>query len=548
VNKALLRLVFLPVALVLLQPPVHAAPTPELSQCIAIRGNGGRVVSTFAALARFSDHYGVVDGMIGSSSGSIAAFLYESMTLNPYVRDCANGPCPPDVLGRRMGLMLKSLLGYSEFLLATQSGERVQTLFREGPSPGALLSAFTDPNLRGLIRWCSVFPSPRVLFYPKQHFARIKDAATALDISPDDGALFLIRNGLIDTREVVEVIGRAADFYAGRGSSPEAHWRAFFDQCTPEKPGHTWEKIGARPHRSNEGVSACKEAFQGLLAAHRAAYFKHLRGEKKRISRPWGKVRRGVYDNKPRFARRLDDKVGDHLPTLIGSSAFVGDPTFRSFRTTKRAYDLFETRAVPALHWLDEFRIGYFGDAGLAQRIVDNPSGFADMKSKRAIHLGDEAWSTALFASITEPGIGPAQIYDADTKVLTAGGWVDNHATLALRNLGCEQVVYIHRRGPDSAYAQTVARGAGFDDRHLEDFFDLENPASAYAVSLANADAIWCTDWSSHALGMSHVDDLANDGFTAPLWVKTPSSSFLQGKNAYPKASTRHRVAGCYSE
>ena len=91
---------------------VHASSTPKL--CAAVRGNGESILTHFASLSRIVEHYGVVDGMAGGSSGSITTFTYESMLKHPAVHRCGASRCDADSEAARVALALKSVQGYAD--------------------------------------------------------------------------------------------------------------------------------------------------------------------------------------------------------------------------------------------------------------------------------------------------------------------------------------------------------------------------------------------------------------------------------------------------
>src|SRR4051812_44904114 len=87
-----------------------SAPT-ALKLCAGIRGNGQAMLTHFASLARIVEHYGVVDGLAGSSSTSITMFLYTNMHRNSEVWSCGERPCSYRESTARLALLLKSLQG-----------------------------------------------------------------------------------------------------------------------------------------------------------------------------------------------------------------------------------------------------------------------------------------------------------------------------------------------------------------------------------------------------------------------------------------------------
>jgi hypothetical protein len=167
------------------QPVARAeagADNPEF--CLAVRGNGYKVPVTLAAMARLSEEFGVADVVLGTSSGSIAAFLYENILLNPAIHDCGAESCSNAELGRRLSLALKSMLGFADFLRTTRGGRTVDRIADElqaGERPGFtdVMAALRDPRLSQLLNGRAILPSAAVFnpFNWPKHFQRLQGSA-----------------------------------------------------------------------------------------------------------------------------------------------------------------------------------------------------------------------------------------------------------------------------------------------------------------------------------------------------------------------------------
>jgi len=79
-----------------------------LELCVGVRGNGPRITSHFAAMARIIEHYGLVDAVAGGSSGSITSFLLESVQANPAIYDCDGTRCDEHETVARAALLCKT--------------------------------------------------------------------------------------------------------------------------------------------------------------------------------------------------------------------------------------------------------------------------------------------------------------------------------------------------------------------------------------------------------------------------------------------------------
>jgi hypothetical protein len=156
--------------------------------------------------------------------------------------------------------------------------------------------------------------------------------------------------------------------------------------------------------------------------------------------------------------------------------------------------------------------------------------------------LGSGPWRTALSMSPAEPGLASA--LPIAPGLVSAGGWPDLHPVQALRNIGCERVVYVTRRGEDSAFGRGVAKLLGATPRDDAALYDLDDPKSGFSVALSQADGVWCTDWD-HVEG---AEALGHDGYTAPLLLSgdalvTDSDAAHPYENARPAAGSGLR--GC---
>ena len=54
---------------------------------MALKGNGVRITSHFPSLARYVEYAGAPDGLAGGSSGAVSSFFYESISMNPMLKD-----------------------------------------------------------------------------------------------------------------------------------------------------------------------------------------------------------------------------------------------------------------------------------------------------------------------------------------------------------------------------------------------------------------------------------------------------------------------------
>ena len=181
---------------------------------------------------------------------------------------------------------------------------------------------------------------------------------------------------------------------------------------------------------------------------------------------------------------------------------------------------------------------GYWGQAADLTKVAANAEGYTDEKTARFRNLGQATWRTALSMSPAEPGLSRAVAIDATQ--LSAGGWSDLHPVLVLRNLGCENVIYLTRRGGESGFAQGVAALLEMDATTGTALYDL-SAQSSFRTSLEEADGVWCTDWNSFS--GTQIQEISLDGYTAPFETSDPA--FTDAENAYENTTAQSIFPGC---
>jgi hypothetical protein len=203
----------------------------------------------------------------------------------------------------------------------------------------------------------------------------------------------------------------------------------------------------------------------------------------------------------------------------------------------------------------ESFRIGYWGRASDLIKVRSDVKEYAKkgyFKQRKFLPLWTNSWHDVMMHSASEPGLSSGLVYKDD--ILTLGGWVDGHSTMVLRNLGCEQVVYITRRpadpkSVDSNFCKGVASKLGmpradhrafFDfalDHQKDDAADPKAPFSMFERSVLEASAVWCTDWDKQGLDL---DKQTHDGHTATLVVNPSGEDFFlkpqAGRGTYLRA------------
>jgi hypothetical protein len=494
--------------------------------CAAVRGNGPKIPAHFGALARAHEHYGLLWGMSGGSSGSITTFLVESMYLNPQLDDCGGKKCTSEESAARAALMLKSFQGYLSVLADTEEGQafsagavlaqqlkqkNVEALLASDPQAGlaALQEVLGSKDLAALI-------NPEVLELLKSSpdpVAHAQDLVAALQMGlafQVDSEKVFLRPGLIDFAALARKLGRVGSFYAGYGPHDAAGTERFFAACATPGRGKEWKDVAKLP----AGDTTCGETFAKLLGSYRTK----------------------LIADEASFPSRVDDEVGAFLPVLVSTSLLDGE-TAGMWREALGSY-----QSGAPIAWtpsFDDVKIGYFGlDADL-DRVLDNRRDYSDLKTSKATAIRGATWAVALATSPAEPGL--ARGIELEDGRVSIGGWPDLYPVQALKNLGCDEVLYVTREGGMiGSFADQVASNLGMVEAERQSLFSLDDDSS-FTEALVEADAVWCTDWDLPAT--SDVQGVMSNAWNAPLDSSDPF--FTKGKNAYPGADADLGKPGC---
>jgi hypothetical protein len=489
--------------------------------CIAYRGNGPRIPAHFGATARVLESYGLASGVAGGSSGSVSAFLLESVQMNPHVR-CSG--CSGNAQALRASLMFKSmsemltLLGERDDVVAARTlaslGSEIQSanvpgLLSTDPSRGvsALRTILEDPDLRALVN-PEVLELLRTSPRPEFHARDIVAAAQAgLRFEAADPTVF-VRPGLLSFATLADRVGFMADFYAGLGPVNHDAFESFARDCSEGTTGRTWEEISGNRVRSRQ---SCSERFRALVTG----YASSARGRS--------------------FEHRVDQRIGAYLPALATTAVLEG-PAADAWRRARADY--VAARPVSWSVSFEDVGIGYFGrprDLGYA---IGNPLRFRDDKTRRARALGQATWREVLTTSPAEPGLSRGvELPDGRVSV---GGWSDLQPTLVLRSMGCSRIAYITRRGGAGGFETGMARLLGASQADMNRLYSLTDRASSYYNSLDQTDAVVCADWD--APPMSDAPAITRAGWEAPIETSDP---LFTGPGSPSTVVRRTGLAGC---
>lgn len=563
--------------------------------CMAIRGNGEIEPSHWGAVANVIEKLGLPQKQAGGSSATITMLLIDAIATNKLVKDSP---------AQRAALLVKSLQGFLNNLTETAQWkdfltlykrvnelkdtawtEEMKQLFTEASSVDTLRAkALIQENLQllernyatgvklGLISPTSYAP----LFSAIERLEKggLSDVEFAHDLADakfysgelvkavsvfgsfnaqTDSNLFF-RPGIVDFDLLADQFGRLADFYSmqNASSAEEVLWQQFFESCTADAVGKTWSQLLA-------AKSSCGDDFSQLIKTH------------------FNSASAGNF--------ALQD-VGVTIPSFP-STAVLADGAHHD---AVRAREFYKERRDPnfgnafTLRFPDQLHFGYWGREDLLARI-DRRLDRRDEKSHRFMNLGQTKWRTALGLSPAEPGLSPFKDFLSHGISLTsAGGWSDLHPVLLLKASGCENVVYITRRGGESLFGQGVAKrllGGDYGrdwslintsspeakkanakinnngDRAADmttlwsKLYNLANPESSMKRALKNADAVLCTSWDNFEINQG-VEGMIADSYTSPFYV-SPTGG-LRGEHLSPLLNPSEMspdggyptFAGCY--
>lgn len=477
------------------------------SLCVGVRGNGARIFAHFGAMARIHEEYGLIQGVAGGSSGSITSFLTESLYANPHAFRCGQRACAPDESALRIALLFKSLQGYLGVLSQTDEAlalgqlapligrlkeSGVDALLADGQTEAArdaLMTLLGSEDLRALI-------NPELLALlaqspdPDYHVKDLWGALSSFGSFSTDSDLIFVRPGLISFEALAARLGRMGSFYAAYGPADADAWEDFLSSCAPDSRGRAWAEIAALD--PGDGVT-CGQRFGALLTTWRDAL---------------------LLDEASHHSR-IDDPIGEVLPALISTSVLTGDAADR-FHEARASYLQGQPAALDPD--FNDVRFGYWGQDSDLARVEANKNAYKDLKTLKFLSLGEATWRTALSLSPAEPGLTRA--LEIDDQRVSAGGWSDLAPTLALKNMGCEEVILVTRQGQvQGGFGPSVAALLGMDPAQDAALYDLDGD-SAVRQSLSEADGVWCTNWDGFR--DTQLQEVFSDAYSAPLATEDP--------------------------
>jgi hypothetical protein len=566
----------------------HAA-----NYCLAIRGNGEIEPAHWGGVAQVVERLGLPQAQAGGSSASITMLLVDAIATNPIVKNSS-----ATLQAERASFLLKSLQGFVGEVLTSNQWKDFQTLYKEAselknPQWSKDLSTLFDQasNLNenqarlflnknaallkrnyatgvklGLLSQTSYAPLFTAIqnlrndtsdskafardlavakFYASELYSSIS-VFGAFNAQTDDNLFF--RPGIVDFDRTAVQFGRVADFYSMLTAKPleKNQWNGFIGHCARNSLGKQWVQIVA-------SHPECAQRLNQLIKAHFAD----------------GNSNKNFADN----------NIGVTIPSFPATSVLIGsahDDATKAEAAYRQSLDPNFGKSF-ALSNPNDLRYGYWGREDLLALIAGHldPS---DEKSRRFMSLGQATWLTALGLSPAEPGLSPFKTFTNDGNEMTsAGGWVDLHPVLLLKASGCENVVYVTRRGGESLFGQGVAKRLLGLDRDWSmistsspeaktasaklnnngdpsdltslwsRLYNLANPNSSFKRALKSADAVLCTSWDNfEPWDDDGINKMINDAYTSPFYL--PDGSGLKAEKFSPLLAPETMNAGGYPE
>ncbi len=511
---------------------VPAISQAEESYCLAIRGNGEAMPAHWGAISQVIQKKGMPVALAGGSSASISLFLIDSLAANP--RKLSN---------TENALLVKSFQGYFEALTQTKEGKAIaailadKRIFRElidragrlesiritpreiGIFKGHLSSLqtiFNSQDLKGLINpefeayvketisfadalgYKRMGITPEMVEYRKFQITNAIKNFGSFNAAADDAIFF--RPGLVSFAHLANVIGKMGDFYAGIKLKNVAVQKQvdqnvdqFLKSCAPGSEILTWSEL-----------SKAKPLCQQLLMKSVLSY-------------------RDVTEKDGSKSVRIQELIGSKLAAFPTTAVLTGNAVIK-YRKARE-----EFRFTQNLNFGRDFQVeeedihfGYWGDKYKLREIENNLRYGSltrnDKKSKKFLSLGSRSWLEALSTSPAEPGL--SALIDLNHEFISAGGWSDLHPTLILRAHGCEDIVYLTRRGGESLFAQGVMkRLSNYEGFEFTDWMNL-TPSQTYQENARGN----FSDQGSYASSWSQLYNMANAHSSLRLSMKAASS------------------------
>ena len=590
----------------------HTAASRELAsvdtpnRCLAIRGNGELMMAHISSLAAITEHFGFFDGLAGGSSASFSMFLYESVTQNPTLA-CGSGGarCDSPEIAAKAALLLKSIYSYVDIVKNSGEGRNALNLYKSLRKLQAELSEVDVKSIGpdSLGKMGSLVAQRIQLMKVQSQFKKLLSSHNvgslfnqrAFDIMVDgkaDAALDLeavgndtpeqiairafriselydqiknfggfkatkrnifFRPSLVSFDGLAQKFGEIANFYAGRGYDADdlKGVSDFEAKCSNAALGKSWTEFA-----TSLGIGkTCAAQIIQVISAY------HAKRQKAPVANP-----------------RVRDLVGTTKHILVGTGVLPGGAELfkqvskKYLNTSTPTYDI----KLADFNIFSQIKFGYIGRASDVTLLEENARNGAfrdDYKMKNMMALPGATWEEALNYSPAEPGLAsltlPSQlrstpgslwaetanasrpiVADRNGNVITAG-WSDITPGLALRNIGCQEILYITRRGEEAHFLQELVQTMGASKELSDSLYESIPSAqpSSFKRSLAEMDGVWCTDWNASDLEVDHLLEQDHDAY-AETNLETSRQDvvrnmLLQSSDPFAKRIVEPRFQGC---
>ncbi len=506
-----------------LRPP---RPAPEQSTCAGIRGNGANLFAHYGVLARQVEEYGAVTCAAGGSSGSITAFVLESIWANPDTHLCANRRlCGRRGRDARMALLLKSFIGLSEAGLF-EDVNVIVTLLQE-VSDNSMLERMRSPDfdesreaLEAFIRVLQdlgplinkeaielLLTSPDPIFHATDIIEGLQEGVQFVVSNP---RVFL-RTSVLDFEEVANLFGLYGSFYAGYGPADRPAMRRWMRACARPSIGLTWRETATLPGTLGR---SCGEELVDLFNEYRLNF--------------------AEFDGRS----RVDDRIGRFLP-VFGVTGVITGESVAIWEEARAAW--LAATPIPFEPNFEDIGVGYWGRRGELNRIAERlQSGrrFNDLGSMQFTPLNRATWREILAASPAEPGFSPA--VPLATGALSVGGWADPLRVLSLEALGARATIAVNRRDGVGGFTVDITRLLNATEQDIDALYSTTDSASTFSRGLRRASGVWCTDWDGQ---MGDPNLLFDDAYSSPLI--TDRRRFLRPRFGYENVGPEFVIDGC---
>ncbi|MFK7871960.1 MAG: hypothetical protein AB8C84_02145 [Oligoflexales bacterium] len=486
--------------------------------CIAVRGNADRALAHYGALGRAIENFGVPSQMAGSSSASLAMLVVESAMINPATHHCYGRRCTEEERRMRVAFLVKSVPWLMEDFWDSQAGfhakqaqayavkhKHSSNVWGQFQMFRHVREIFRSPLFKGVLN-AEWFKVKHFWHHPQRHIRELFRGLEKLDDFEIWDQSVFVRPGLIHWGKVLQNLSSYMDFIAGYDMDESQKLKAqeAISFCAENSFGRHWYELSQK--RLDE-EHTCRDLWANLWE-------------------DWNQK------SCPNHHSRLDDKVGDFLPSYVGVGFLPG---YKQVRNFKKSFHRFK-RGKPYLFdaRFENLQVGYWGEESRLQKIMRNPMGFDDPKTKRFYSLGQSSWREAAVRSMSEPGL--AQAMPLGRRGLTIGGWAEMEPVQVLRNAGCEKVLFLTREGAESPGAIAIAGVLGMTDTEKKDWFSL-NQNSVMTKALELSDAVWCANWEKE---YEYPKELYEDAWSSPIFF----NGLLQPKDSR-LISSEKPICGC---